>query len=605
MDSPFPLYEWRDLPGPTSGKDSRAESIAREHGLPLPIARLLAARGFADADELNEFLQPDLRHLSDPSTMPGMTAAAERIWAAIRAKEPIVVFGDFDADGISATAVLVQALAQLGAEARPFLPERKTEGYGLTRGAIKRCLAEGPRPALWITVDCGITACAEVDYLRSLGIAVIVTDHHEPEGRLPAAEIIIDPMLDGTPRRLRDLCGAGVAFKLVHALVALGKKNGWHAGPPVVRKILAAAAVATVADIVPLRGENRTLVHAALSQWERFAGVGLTALLGRASQKSMTPDEETFAFLLAPRLNAAGRMASATLAYDLLTTSDPDTARQCAVQLEQLNAQRKTIEQRIFDEALAQCGFKEGSPFTGNAVVVAAESSWQTDKGWHPGVIGIVASRLQEMLGVPAAVIALDGADPATAPGRGSLRAGDNYDAVKALTASSEALDGFGGHAHAAGFNLKAGELERFRHLFSAACAAQCQSNGSSRATLMVDGWLAPKELTLGLYDAQQRLAPFGPGNPKLRWGVKGLEIRKVFPLGTTGAHLTILFAQGNTLLPRAVWFNQGAAIETIRSTGTVDAVFELARNEYGGDVSAELHVIDLRPAERFLPQTK
>jgi len=585
----LPRYQWQDAVA-----DERAASaVAEALGVAPPVARVLAARGAATPEAAAAFLSPDLKtHLSPPYAFPGVRAAAERLWAAIRDQREIVVYGDFDADGVAASAVLVTALRRLRGAADVFLPMREPEGYGLTRAALERCLAGRERPpGLLVTVDCGIGSVDEVAYLNSLGVEVVITDHHEPGALLPKAAVIVNPKL-GAPAGAEHLCGAGVAFKVAHALVELGRENGWYTGGSIGGDLLALVGVATVADIVPLVGENRVFVAGALKHWGRFAGEGLRALLVRALQQAVdTPDAYTFGFVLGPRINAAGRMDSAMVAYELLTTRDRDRAAELAARLENFNGERRGVEARIIAAARRQCGLADdGAPFGESAVVVGGDGPHAGKEGWHPGVIGIVAARLSEEVGRPAAVVAFDGAGV----GRGSVRACEGYHALEALAAAGEALEGFGGHARAAGFRVKPGRFDEFKRLFCEACARQAPRAGRP---LIVDGWLAPHEVTLALYREQQRLAPFGTGNPAPRWGVRGAALERAQPVGQSGEHLQVAFRLGRETV-RGVWFRAGCLAEAVRAAGgRFDVVFELAQNEFGGASTAELRVVDLAPA--------
>jgi single-stranded-DNA-specific exonuclease len=565
--------------------------LAEALGLSDPVARVLVARGFVTADAAAAFLSPDLKsHLAAPFGFPGVREAAERLWAAVREGREIVVFGDFDADGVAATAVLVTALRKIGGKAEAFLPTREPEGYGLTFAAIARCLGErGRPPGVLVTVDCGIGSVAEVAHLRALGIEVIITDHHEPGAELPAAGVIVNPRLGASPGA-EQLCGAGVAFKVAHALAEMGKAEGWYQGGAFGGELLTAVGLATVADIVPLTGENRVFVAGALKHWGRYAGPGLQALLSRASPQTVDVlDAATFGFVLGPRINSAGRMGSAMVAYELLTTQDRDRAAELAAKLEAFNGERRGVEARIVAAARCQCGLEAGL-FDAAAVVAGHDGPHAGEAGWHPGVIGIVAARLCEETGRPAAVVAFD----TDGAGRGSVRACDGYHALEALAAAGETLDRFGGHARAAGFHLKPGQFERFKRLFCEACARQAV--GVAR-TLAVDGWLEPEHVSMALYREQQRLAPFGMGNPAPHWGVRGARVKRAQPVGADGEHLQLAFALRSGITVRGVWFRNGALAEAVRSAaGCFDVIFELTQNDFGGESSAELRVVDMAP---------
>jgi single-stranded-DNA-specific exonuclease len=589
----LPRFQWEDV----RADEGAASELSRAFGLPPAVARVLVSRGVATAEAADAFLHPELKkHLGDPFAFPGVRAAAERLWAALREKRDIVVFGDFDADGVAAAAVLVTALRRLGGEAEAFLPVREPEGYGLTFAALERCLRErGRAPGMLVTVDCGIGSRAEVEYLNGLGVEVIVTDHHEPSGALPAAAVVVNPKVGAAPGA-EHLCGAGVAFKVAHALAELGKANGWHQGAALSGELLVPVALATVADIVPLTGENRLLVWSALKLWARFAGSGLQALLARAAQQTVpVPDAYTFGFVLGPRINAAGRMDSAMAAYELLTTRDRNRAAELAAKLEAFNGQRRGVEERIVLAARRQCGLEaEGAAFEGAAVVVGGDGPHAGGEGWHPGVIGIVASRLCDIAGRPAAVVSFD----AAGAGRGSTRAADGYHALDALAAAGDTLDGYGGHARAAGFHVKPGAFETFKQLFCAACAEQAGLRGTTR-TLAVDGWLTPEEPTLAFYREVQRLAPFGHGNPAPRWGVRNVTVKEARPVGASGEHLQCVFECGGRALPRGVWFRNGGAVDTLRTSGGLfDVVFELRENAFGGETAVELYILDIAPSE-------
>ena len=588
----LPNFKWEEARADASAVAALSGAL----GLPEPVARLLVARGVATPEAARAFLNPELKeHLGAPCDFPGVREAAERLWAAVRAGREIVVFGDFDVDGVAAASVLVTALRKIGGAAEAFLPVREPEGYGLTFAALERCLRErGRAPGVLVTVDCGIGSVSEVAHLNGLGVEVIITDHHEPGAALPPAAVTVNPRL-GASRGAEHLCGAGVAFKVAHALVELGRASGWYQGGPLGGELLVPVGLATVADIVPLTGENRLLVWSALKHWRRFAGEGLKALLARAAQQTVeAPDAYTFGFLLGPRLNAAGRMGSAMTAYELLTTRDRDRAAVLATLLEGLNGARKGVEGRIIAAARRQCGLDgaAGAAFGEPAIVVAGEGAHAGEAAWHPGVIGIVAARLSDAAGRPAAVVSFD----ALGAGRGSVRACEGYHALEALAAAGEALEGFGGHARAAGFQVKPGAFGRFKQLFCEACAVQAAACGVRRLT--VDGWLEPEQVTLGLYQEQQRLAPFGHGNPAPRWGLRGVTVKAVRPVGSAGEHMQLTLGRAGGASLGAVWFRNGGATEAVRAaSAAVDVVFELCQSTFGGEPSPELRVLDLAPS--------
>lgn len=582
----LPKYKWRT----TVVDEASVRTLADELCLPEPLARALVARGVSTRAGAAAFLAPDLKtHLSPPFDFPGVREAAECLWAAVRDGREIVVFGDFDADGVAASAVLSTALRRLGGRVEVFLPTREPEGYGLTFAALERCMRRERPPGVLVTVDCGIGSVEEIDWLEAQGVKVIVTDHHEPGAKLPSADVIVNPKLGASPGA-ENLCGAGVAFKVAHALADVGRARGWYAGPAFGGELLAAVGVATVTDIVPLTGENRVFVSGALKHWGRWAGEGLRALLTRAlSQTVSDVDAGTFGFVLGPRLNAAGRMGSAMVAYELLTTRDRDRAAELAARLEAYNGERKGVETRIIAAARRQCGLTGGA-FDGAAVVVGGEGPHAGEEGWHPGVIGIVAARLSDEAGRPAAVVSFD----ERGVGRGSVRACDGYHALEALKAAGETLERFGGHARAAGFRIRPGGFETFKERFCAACGRQ---GAGVEPALALDGWLGPEHLSSAFYAEQQRLAPFGMGNPAPRWGLRNLAVRRAQPVGPAGEHLQLAFGLASGAVVRGVWFRNGAQAQTVREGGRLDVVFELAQNEFGGETSVELRVVDMASA--------
>lgn len=591
----FPRYRWQE----SDVAEAEVNQIAEELCLPLPIARILIARGIKTPRQITDFLNPDLMtQLGHPYLFPGAQAAAEKLWHAIHEKQDIVVYGDFDADGVAAAAVLTQALKRFGAQVETFLPLRDPEGYGLTLKALERCQCHRGNkwPDLLITVDCGITAVAEVAYLIEQGVEVIITDHHECGKELPKNVVIVNPKYATTPGA-EALCGAGVAFKVVHAMAELSKTHTWYQGAPFCSELLTLVGLATVTDIVPLVGENRLFVATALRNWNHWAGEGLQALLARASIRLQAGamDATLFGFVLGPRLNAAGRMGSAMTAYELLTTCSQQEAAELAAQLEKMNGERRGVESRMLAAALQQCGLDNTEVvFDQPAVVVASEGTHAGTTGWHPGVSGIVAARLSEQTARPAAVITLN----EQGEGRGSVRAGTGYHALEALQAAQETLDGFGGHEHAAGFTVKPGCFERFRTLFCEACASQAQA-GVDALELGVDGWLTADQVSLAFYAEQQKLAPFGHGNQMPRWGLRGVIIKQVRSVGASGDHLQFQFGLENGQCVRGIWFRQGAAIEELhaQAQSKVDLVCELHRSDFGSEPQAELRVVDLAVA--------
>lgn len=617
----FPHFDWKE---PKPIDSTQRDDISKEFNISYPIASILLRRPFLQDlkvsqvdlnNEIKYFLYPALSNLASPDGLAGIPQATELIWNAILKKEKIIVFGDFDADGICATSILVGILTDLHAQVFPFIPERLTEGYGLTRTALNRCFQMYEKPDLLITVDCGINSIDEVEYLKSEGIQVIITDHHTPGDILPKAECVIDSVFSNTDKPLKNLCGAGVAFKLVQSLVDMGKEKGWFPKEKkVIKKILAEAAIATIADVVPLVGENRILVSEALDHWRNFTPLGIQALLRETLSQSIDKlSEEQVSFLIAPHINASGRMGSARTAYDLLTATTPDQAKELAVKLKDLNIQRKQTENRVSQAAVEQLGLKRGeNPLDmeqslPEAIVVSGPKNGPCP--WHPGVIGIVASRLANCFGRPAAVISMNGDDPSQAAGHGSIRTATGYNVKVALDDCSSVLSAYGGHPGAAGFSIKPGCLEQFKELLCQACARQRSAIQVTAAALQIDYWLSPEEITLTLYDQARRLGPFGSANPKIHWGLHHVCLNDVSILGANNiqynrpTHLSLSFAKENVLLPQAIWFRQGDKEKYFKKQieegyPYFDIAFELSKNEFGSTPTIEMIITDIRPSE-------
>jgi single-stranded-DNA-specific exonuclease len=573
----LPGYVWRT----DEVADDVTRTLAASLGLPPPLAALLAARGQDDPATAGRFLDPLRQKLADPLAIASWRAAAERLQEAIADGGEIVVFGDFDVDGVVATALLTDLIRRLGGRPRHFLPNRHHEGYGLTEAALARCLAGGT-PALFVTVDCGMGATDLLAGLHARGIRLLVTDHHTLAGTFPQDCLVINPHQEAIPLPMRHLCGAGVAFQLASAVINLRGNR-----PDERRRLydwLEAVAIATVADVVPLLGDNRTLVAFGLQALNRKPRVGLCELMRKSGISNSAIDSYHLGFILAPRLNAAGRMETAEPAFRLLTTDDADEARELAILLDNANALRKATEQELLaraDEQLADW-FDAGRH---GAVVVGGT-------GWHAGTVGIVAARLMNRYHRPAAVIALDG----DGGGHGSIRAGHAYHAVEALGACSPHLERMGGHARAAGFTLKRGAFADFREAFAAACFAQVGAS-ACRPELTIDGWLGRGDLGRDLVAGIRRLEPFGEGHPRPCWGLR--DVTFTSPPQAMGAdrdHLRLNLLTADRLPFQAVWFRAGRYLPLLAAhQGPFDVAGEVQENNYGGTNAIQLIVRDVR----------
>lgn len=568
--------------------EARAEAF-RSAGLPPILARLLASRGVTEEGR-EAFLDPSLTRLARSDDLPGMTEAVQVILPFLHTKRKIVVFGDYDADGVCASAILVTALRRLGGNAEAFIPHRFGEGYGMTAASLERLWCEHADAALVVTVDNGISSPDEVAKLKVKGIRVVVTDHHLPGENLPKADALVNPRVQSCPGSA-DLCGAGVAFFLASALAQAATEKGLYTGPKFSGPLLVLAGLATVADLVPLKEQNRILVAQSLAYFNRCAPCGLRELRDKAARSAAALTARDYGFLLAPRINAAGRMKTADVAFDLLVCTDEDRegARQLASRIDGFNGERRGFEQTMYQEACAQID-KAGEEDLQAVVAWDAGCVTGATKGqrWHLGVAGIVASRLLEHYHVPAAVAVGE---------TGSVRAPDGYNVHDALAAASEHLVRFGGHAAAGGFTVKPGAFEAFRAAFTTACAKQRKEHALDADARDFDGWVEPGDLTPGLYADLRRLEPFGEGNPEPVFGLRGVTLREVRVMGVEGRHLSLAFV--NRDVPRAIWWGHGGRAEDLRKHAArpYDVFFTLTTSGFDSALPhLELRVVDLRP---------
>ena len=533
-----------------------------EEKLPDLIARLLADRGITDEAAIAEYFSPSLSNLAKPDRLPGIAAAVERILAV---DGKVVVFGDYDCDGICATAIMVHCLQVLrpgdDESVVPFLPDRLKEGYGMSEASVARMLRENPDVKLVITVDNGINSIGQVAELKARGIAVVVTDHHLPGEALPEADAVVDPKV-AAPADMEVFCGAGVAFLLANALVSEAKARGLYSGPCVGGPLLVLAGLATVTDIMPLVGQNRIIVSEALRRFRTWAPIGLRELMDRASRCGVAQlTTKDFGFTIGPRINAAGRIASGMEALELVLSDDREIARELARIVDTHNVERKSIEQRMTDEAFAK------------VVPDAAAQVIDLPDG-HPGVAGIVAARIMERLEdrVPVCVIA---------GGHGSARAPDGVNIRDAFEACKDVLTTYGGHAAAGGFSVKDGKVDEFRRRLAAYCAGLPET-GEAKPADEPDAWISPADLTIELAEWLARMEPFGEGNPMPVFGLRDVAFAEARPLGSEGKHLQVSFRDRQ--IPRAVWWNHGNLVEELRrdSFRRRDILFTVELSDYG-----------------------
>ncbi len=548
--------------------DPGVQHLSAALGLPPILAQLLIRRGLDTPEAAHTFLNPALQHLSDPFLLTGMREAVERLTRARDAGEHVLVFGDYDVDGISGTAILVNGLKRFGLTQVSFnMPKRLTEGYGLDNEHVDEALAQGV--SLIVTVDNGIAAHGPAAHARAVGLDLIITDHHSIEHGLPDALAVINPQREPDTYPGRFLCGAGVAFKLATALN--GTPND-----------LDIAALGTVADIVPLLEENRVIVALGLKHITRYQRNGIAKLAGVAGIDLQSITSVDIGFQIGPRINAAGRLNNGLAALHLLLTECPDQATEMANFLNDANAERRSIEKDIYEEALEELD----ACFTPSqrGIVLARD-------GWHPGVIGIVASKIQGRYHRPVVIIAV-GEDGL---GRGSARANGGFDMVKAFRGCQEHLVKFGGHRSAAGMTIDMENLERFSASFEQAAREQL-GDGEIISELEVDVIASLSELDPVLLNAIARLEPLGHHNPAPVFCTLGVEALGASARILKDQHLKVSFRQGDTVVP-AIGFNMAERFYTEDLTGLVDIAYTPQFNVWRGETTIQLLLKDIRPA--------
>ncbi len=584
-----------------------AAALAVRAGLTPLVATLMVNRGVTDADAARSFLSCELSGLSDPALFLHMDRAVRRIREALSSRETITVYGDYDVDGVTGAALLFLALRESGASVECYIPDRMAEGYGLNSEAVRKIKSTGA--GLIITVDCGISARAEAEAARSLGLDLIITDHHEfttnpesktlnpknegsversvsrvsdLEGALPDAYAVIHPALlsPEAPERVRDevgcLTGVGVAFKLAQALL------GAKADDERLTQYLDLVCLGTVADVGRLSGENRVLVKHGLERLSTAGSTrrpGIAALKEAAGLNGKKITAGTVGFTLGPRINASGRLENAAMAFRLLTTESREEAAELARALDAVNRERQSVETGIWEEARQMC---RNMDLAGTGAIVLSS------KEWHPGVVGIVASRIADEFYRPTALICVkDGA------GKGSARSIPGFDLYAGLAQCSDLLLGFGGHAYAAGLSVAADKLPLLQERLSAVARERLGAEGFVRK-LTVDSATALDDITIDVMREIERLAPFGQGNPEPRLGARDLEVVSSRIVG--GNHLKLKVRQGEGSPVGAIAFNRGSLLgRQVRDGGRIAAVFTPRLNTWNGSTSVELEIKDVK----------
>jgi single-stranded-DNA-specific exonuclease len=536
-------------------------------GLPC-IARLLQRKGLLNDEQAGDFLRPRLRQLSDPFLLPNMRAAVDRILCAITDRQRIVLYGDYDVDGVTSLALLNEMLCAYGAAPALFLPSRMEEGYGLSAEGIERCW-QAHQPQLLIAVDCGTGSCMEVAHIRTRGADVIVLDHHEPKGELPDCVAVVNPKV-AADSPFRYLCSVGIVFKLCHALLKTRPLPGFD-----LRRRLDLVALGTVADIVPLEAENRILVHHGAHEIARRRLLGMSKLMDVAAVRPPIAAEQ-IAFRLGPRMNAAGRLTTAENALRLLLTTDAAEAVALAGELDGQNRNRQSVEREIVQAV--ETRIAQENLFESPAIVLG-------DRGWHPGVLGIVASRIARSYHRPTIIVGFDEAGL----GKGSGRSIQGLSLVDALGRCGGQLEKFGGHEMAAGLTIREENFPTFTMAFQESCRGLLSAE-HLEPCLHLDDELTLRELTWDLFRWHELLQPFGQGNPQPLFLLRGVE--PIAPPQILKEKHLVLRLQQNGRQQRAIFF--GGAEEPLPEPPW-DVAFRISANEYEGETRLQMQVEALR----------
>lgn len=539
-------------------------------GIPSLLACVLSARGVTEPEQAWKLLTPGEEPLLDPMLLKDMDRAVLRVGRALKTGELMAVYGDYDVDGITSTCLLTDCLTRLGGRVRSYIPDRLEEGYGLNEEAVLHLAQQGV--TLIITVDCGITAAREVEFAQELGIDVVITDHHECKQAIPEAAAVVDPHRPDCPYPFKGLAGVGVALKL--AMAAAGPDRAGL----VFREYADLAAVGTVADVMPMTGENRTIVQTGLAALAHPRRVGLAQLMEEAGLGDKPVTSVSIGYTLAPRINAAGRMGQADLAAELLLTRDPGRAAALAQELCALNRERQTIECEIFQECVQRL---ERRPQSG--IILLA------DEHWHQGVVGIVASRLTEKYSCPAFMVCLD-----QGIGKGSCRSWGGVNLFHLLTQCQDLLEGFGGHAMAAGFTVREENIpaleRRLRQL-----VLEERAGEELPSLLEIDAAVLPQELTVEAVEALDALEPCGAGNPRPVLVLTGAHVISAAQVGR-GRHLKLRL-EGRGVPLDAIFFSVDGSELGLTPGCRVDVAFYPQINDFRGVRSVQLQVVDLRHA--------
>ena len=548
--------------------EEKVEKLKEKYKINNLLATILVNRGITDEEEIRQFLKPTRQDFSNPYLMKDMEIAVERIIKAIKNQEKVIIYGDYDVDGITSTTVLKKFLKDLGLEVSYYIPNRLNEGYGLNKTAVEKIVNEGY--SLMITVDCGITGIEEIDYANSLGLEVIVTDHHEPLEELPKALAVIDNKRKDSKYPFRDLAGVGVAFKVCQALgMRLGLKEESYL------KYLDIVCVGTISDIVPLVDENRVITKLGLLLVKQTRNVGLRSIINSSGYSKI--DSNTISFGVAPRINACGRMGKAEEALELLLSNDIYKVNELTKKLNEHNKERQEIEKGIFESATEKI---EKNHLDDNRTIVVGGS------GWHHGVIGIVSSKITDMYFKPSILLSFE----EDGIGKGSGRSIPGFDLHDALMKCQDSLEKFGGHSMAVGVTIRKEKLEEFRKEFEK--VAEEEKIEEIVPVLNIDSKIDLSYVDKEMIDSLKELEPFGEANKMPIFAFKNLRIDSIRAL-SEGKHLKLTLKEDNRII-NAIGFNMGSLAEEYRIGDKIDLAGVLEINTFNGVDNLQINIKDV-----------
>jgi len=553
---------------------NRVVEISKEFRISPLTSIILYNRGICESAEIAEFLKCDLRNLHDPYLLKDMDKAVSRIRQALEKNEKITIYGDYDVDGITSIAILYKHLTSLGFEVDYYIPDRIQEGYGVNRDALDKIKENGTKVV--ITVDTGITAVEETEYAKSIGMDIIITDHHECKETIPEAYAAIDPKRKDCTYPFKNLAGVGVAFKLIQAL----DKDASVAD--LMEKYSDLICLGTVADISPLVDENRIIVTKGLEKFSNTENIGLKALIDVSITNNKAITTSTIGYILAPRINASGRLGCASRSVEMFLTSDKEKAYELANDLCEENTTRQQTEQKMFAEALE---YIENNPaIKDDQVLVIAHENW------HHGIVGIVSSKITEKFYKPSILFAIDGDEA-----KGSGRSISGFNLFEALENTNDILEKFGGHELAAGLSIKTENIEKFREAINKQTITKIDENALI-PTVSIDAVIKPSYITLETVDEINKLQPFGVDNPSPIFAVRNIKIHKISTM-SDGKHLRMTLLKENKFLD-AVGFGMGEYYNHLKEGDFIEVAFGLDINDYKGFKNVQLILKDIKPSE-------